>query len=98
MRPSSLSGDTVFETALGERAVVVVAEQQVVGGVAGDVDIGPAIAVEISSDRGEAIARLHRGDAGFFADIGEGAVAVVVIEKAGFLRKPVGPQCTGMPL
>src|ERR1035441_9366122 len=69
-----------FQALLGERAVTIVVEQQAGRGIAGHVDIGPAVAVEIGRRRGEGIARLHGGDAGLTAHVGEGAVAVVVAE------------------
>ncbi len=48
--------------------------------VAGDVDVGPAVVVEIGGNDTEAVAAAGLQDAGFLADIGEGAVAIVVIK------------------
>src|SRR5579883_864428 len=78
--------DAAFETAFGERAVAVVAEQQAGGKVAGHVEVAPAVAIEIGRGGGERVARLHRQDAGFFADIGKGSVAVIAVQPAGILR------------
>ena len=42
-----------------------------------------AVIVEVRPDRGEAVALLRIGDAGLLRDIGEGSVAVVVVEIVG---------------
>ena len=56
--PVLAEGDAGLEALLGEGAVVVVAEQQAGRGVAGDVDVGPAVAVEIGGGDGEGVAGL----------------------------------------
>ena len=56
--------DAAFQALLGERAVAIVAEQQAGRGVAGHVDIGPAVAIEIGRHGGQRIAGFTAGDAG----------------------------------
>ena len=51
--------DAALEALLGERAVAIVAEEQAGRGVAGDVDVGPAVAIEIGRGGGQRVARLH---------------------------------------
>ena len=50
------------------------------GGVVGDVDVGPAVVVEVGDGDGEGVGADGLPHAGFFGDVGEGAVAVVVVE------------------
>ena len=68
---------------IGERAVVIVVKQNAGLGIDGDVNIRPAVVIEIVRDRGDGIARAGFQDAGFLRDIGESSVAVVVIENVG---------------
>ena len=62
--PSSLSATPRFEALLGECAVVVVAEEQAGRGVAGHVDVGPAVVVEIGGDGGQSVPPFSLADAG----------------------------------
>ena len=78
-----------LQTALGERAVVVVAEQQAGRRVARDVDIGPAVAIEIGGHGGQRVAGFTSENAGLLADIGECSVTVVVVQTAVLLRQPL---------
>ena len=89
-----------------ERSVVLVVEQEVLGLVVGDVDIGVAVAVEIGGGDAHGAA-LELGDAGLLADIGERAVAVVVkqhvglrlvIERAGIIVRSVIGAVIGIEL
>ena len=52
-------GDAGLQAALGEGSVVVVAEEQAGRGVAGDVDVRPAVAIEIGCNGGKWVTRLH---------------------------------------
>jgi len=63
-----------------ERAVVIVHEQQAGSGIASDVDIRPAILVEIGGDHGHAVALGKSGDAGLLADVSEAAITIVAIQ------------------
>jgi hypothetical protein len=65
-----------------ERAVMLVDPQLVAGPVVGDVEVGPAIAVEVvghDAQRGT----VHRAEAGTRRNVLEGAVAAVVEEAPG---------------
>src|SRR5258708_28763741 len=83
--------DTALQTALGERAIVIVAEQQAGRGVAGDVNIRPAVTVKIGGSRRERVIRRGCQNAGWLAHIRECSVSVVVVQTASFLRKPPWP-------
>ena len=48
--------DAALQTLFGERAVVVVVKQQARGRIAGDIDVGPSVVVEIRGHGGEPIA------------------------------------------
>ena len=61
---------------VGERAVAVVAVEEVADHVVGDVDVGVAVAIEVAERDAEALAG-GIGDAGLLRDVGERAVAVV---------------------
>ena len=74
-------GDAGRVAALFERSVVLVAIEQAGGLVAGDIDVGPAVVIEIGDDHAQAVAAAGRQNAGLFGDVGERAVAVVVVER-----------------
>ena len=65
-----------------ERAVVVIDPELVGGRVVGDVEIEPAVAVQIIGDNAEPGA-VGAGDPGRFGDVGEMAVTVVPIQTIG---------------
>ena len=70
------------------------------GGVVGDVDVGPAVIVEVGDGDGECVGADGVPHAAFLRDVGEGAVAVVAVEDvfatlqtggaAGYLNAFVG--------
>src|SRR5581483_5931573 len=65
---------------IGERAVVVVLVERCGGGVVGDVDVGPAVIVEIGCQHAEAVSPRRFQNAGLLGNITEHAGAVVVVE------------------
>src|SRR5216684_6417043 len=73
-------GTAGFEGDVGEGAVLFILIEGAGGGIVGDVDVGPAVVVEIGGEDAEAVGAVGPEDAGFFADVGESAVAVVVIQ------------------
>src|SRR2546430_17095855 len=68
---------------IGKRAVVVVVVEDAGFGVHGDINIGPAVVVEIIGDGGDGIPRARLEDSRLCGDIGKGAVAIVVEENVG---------------
>ncbi len=78
--PSSLNATPAITATIGERAVVIVLEQNARLRIDGDINVGPAVVVEIVRNRGDRIARPGFQNAGFLRDVGKRAVAVVVIE------------------
>ena len=92
-------GDAAFDGFVLEGAVALVAIEGGGGGVVGDIDVGPAVVVEIGDGYREAVGADGVEDAGLFRDVGEGAVAVVAVEdvlaavetgrSAGDLRRPL---------
>src|SRR5207302_8646362 len=68
---------------IGKRAVVVVVEEDAGFGVHGDINIGPAVVVEIIGDGGDGIPRARLEDSRLCGDIGKGAVAIVAEEDVG---------------
>src|SRR2546425_10566760 len=63
-----------------ERAVLFVLIERAGLRVVGDVDVGPAVVVEIGGENAEAEGAVGLQNTRGFGDIGEGAIAVVVIE------------------
>src|SRR5208283_2062660 len=82
-----VQGQAALDSRLAERAVVVVMEEQAGSGIAGHIDIWPAIIVQIRCYGGQAVAVGGLGNPRALAHVDERAVAVVVIEAA-----PVGRQ------
>src|SRR6266566_3687056 len=66
-----------------ERSIVIVVEENAGFGIHGDINIGPAIIIKIIGDRGDGIPRPGLEDSRLRADVGKGAVAVVVEENVG---------------
>ena len=73
---------------VGECAVVIVLEQDAWLRIDSDINVGPAVVVEVVGDRGDGIARTGLQNARLLRDIGEGAVSVVVIKDVRIARKP----------
>src|SRR5439155_8595542 len=65
---------------VGEGAVLFVLIKRASGGIVGHVNVGPAVIIEIGGEHAEAKSAIGFQDAGFFADVGERAVTVIVIE------------------
>ena len=77
--PEAARENAGFFRSVAERAVTVVAEQEIAA-VAGDQNIIVAIAVIIGD--GDAHAPAGRPQSSLFSDVGEGSVAVVVVQRA----------------
>src|SRR5258708_6251002 len=60
-------------------------------GIAGYVDVGPAVVVKIRNQRAETVATLRPGDMNLVRDIGEISAAVVLIQRYGFRRQSARP-------
>src|SRR5262249_51727722 len=73
-------GDSGFGGNVGESAVLVVAKKNAGRGIAGDVEIGPAVFVQISGYGGKGVEIPYRADAGLLADVFESSVPAIVIE------------------
>ncbi len=71
-------------------AVAFVDVEVVGGGVVGHQQVYFAVVVEVDEDRGESVVAVGIADSGFLADIGEGAVAVVVEEMVVLSFEPAG--------
>src|SRR5580693_10079211 len=80
-----------------KRSVMVVHEEQTGGGIASNVDVGPAIFVQIRRHDGHAIALCSRSDAGLLADVGKRPVAVVSVERMVPRGKPPRSALDGNP-
>jgi len=76
-------GAAGYDSDIGECAVVIVLEKDAGLRIYGDVDVWPAVVIEIVGDRSDGVAAAGFKDAGFFGDVGERAVAVVAIEDVG---------------
>src|SRR5262249_5903964 len=69
-----------FHGYVGELAVLSVLIKSAGGGIVGDVDVRPAVIVEISREYTETISAVGLEDAGRFGNVCERTVTVVVIE------------------
>src|SRR5205807_480188 len=77
-------GQASLQPLFGERAVAPVVEQQAGGGVAGHVDLLPAIAIQVARNGAQTETWRSGAYAGAVSHLGEGAVPVVVVEKRAF--------------
>src|SRR5207245_4000561 len=73
-------GAASFDGDVREGAVFFVLIESAGGGIVSDVNVGPAVVVKIGGEHSETVGAGRFEDAGFFADVGESAVAVVVVE------------------
>src|SRR5258708_3895297 len=71
-----------------KRAVVAISVKIAWNRIVGDGEIEPTIIVRIDKHRRKTIVVLRIGDAGFFADVDESAVAVIVKQMIAFPSKP----------
>src|SRR5579862_2085805 len=71
-----------------KRAIAIVHEQQSRRRIAGHIDVGPAVIIEISSENTQAIKAFLLEDSRCGRDIAEGAIAIVVIERACLSNEP----------
>ena len=69
-----------FDGDVFEGAVFLVLVEGGGGGVVGNVDVGPAVTIEVGHSDGEGVGADGVEDAGFRTDVGEGTVAVVAVE------------------
>ena len=86
-------GAAARDTDVGERAVAVVAVERARIGVVRDVQIGPAVVVEVERAHAEAVRAFRARDARALRDVLERAVAAIVIQRvpaAGESRRTAG--------
>ena len=83
-----VKGHTIEQPDLFERAVVLVAKQQAGGRIASYVDIRPAVVVVVRRSDGHAVAGSCSADSSFVADLAEGPVAIVAVERMPRERQP----------
>jgi hypothetical protein len=88
-------GHAAQHALLPKRTIMVIHEKQAGRGIASDVDIRPAILVEIRRDDRHAIALSELCDACFLADIGKGAVTIVSVEGMSAGGKAAWPAFDG---
>src|SRR5579871_1950409 len=67
-------------------------------GIDGDVNVGPAVIVEVVGDGRDRVVRARFQDSRFFGDIGKRAVAL--LRKSWFVPggRPRGPHISGKPI
>src|SRR4030095_6282397 len=75
------------DATLGKCSVAIVVVKQATRGVRCDVDILPAVCVQVGGKHTERVGLPRLPDAGGAADVGECPVAVVVVKKVGGKRK-----------
>src|SRR4029077_6289430 len=67
-------------TDVGESAVAVIVVENAGSAVAGDINVGPAVVVEVESGNAEGVMTVGSVDVGFRGDVLERAVAAIVVE------------------
>ena len=65
---------------VGESSVMIVAKKNAGLGVDGNINVRPAVVVEIRAYRSDGVSRTGFKNAGFLRDVGERAIAVVAIQ------------------
>jgi hypothetical protein len=83
--------DAAQHTLFPKRTIMVIHKKQAGRGIASDVDIRPAILIEVRGNNGHAIALRELRDAGFLADIGKRAVTIVSVKGVSARGKATGP-------
>src|SRR4051794_14898096 len=91
-------GDAAHHSFFAEGAIVIVHEEEARRGIAGDVNVGPAVLVKVGGDNGHAVAAALGSDSGGGADIGEGAVSIVAIKGMDAAREPARAALDGNSL
>ncbi len=86
-----VQGHSAFQANLGKSSVVVVFEKKAGGGVAGNIDVGPAVVVKIGGGGSHAVAAFGFRYAGLGANVRKGAVAVVVVQRYETRRQSARP-------
>src|ERR1035438_507759 len=79
---SVVEGYASLHGGFGEGAIAVVVKEQAGRGIAGDINIGPAVIFKVAGEYGEAEIGIGLCDSRSLAYVGESAVAVVVVELA----------------
>src|SRR5262249_28948113 len=75
-----IKGCTCRDRHIGKGSIVIVAIEDGGSAVAGDVDIGPAVFVEVQCGYAERVVTIGASDVRLGGDILEGSVATIVIE------------------
>ena len=96
--PSALSAQPDFHGDIVKFSVVLVLVERAGGGIVRDVNVRPAVVVEIGGEHAEAVSAVGFEQSGCFAYIRERSVAVVVIENFFPPFSPGGPHATITPL
>src|SRR5579884_689394 len=73
--------DAALHALLRKCSVVIVAEEEAGCGIAGDVDIGPTVIIEIGRNDSQTVTGRRFADSGRGSNISECAVAVIVIKR-----------------
>src|SRR4029077_16593370 len=73
-------GAAGFDRDVRESTVLFVLIESAGGGIVGNINVRPAIVVEIGSEHAETVGAVSFKDAGFFTDVAECSVAVIVIK------------------
>src|SRR4026207_295731 len=87
--------DASEHTLFTESAIAVVHEEQAGCRVARDVDVGPAVFVEIGGDDGHPVTLWSGGDSRRVAHVGQRSVSVVAIERVAPLWESARPAQDG---
>ncbi len=90
LHPIFTQGHSAVDALLAEGSVAIIAEEQTRRGIAGDIDVRPSVVIEIRGNCGQSVASLGPADAGCGRDIGEGAIAIIAIERMAPVGQALG--------
>src|SRR5262249_52767106 len=76
-----------FHGDVGEFSGLGILLERARGGIVGDVDVRPAIVIEVRGEDTKAVGTVGLEDAGGIGDVGKGAVAIVAIEDVFSTKK-----------
>ena len=91
--PSATERAARFHGDVRKLSVFLVLIQSAGGGIVGDVNIGPAVVVEIGGQNAEAVGAVGAKDSRGFGNVGERAIAVVVIQNVLAALQAGRPAC-----
>src|SRR5207248_3941101 len=87
LHPIFTQSHSALYALFAESSVAIIAKEQTRRRIAGDINIRPAVVIEIRGHGGQAIASLGLADTGCGRDISKGPIAIIAIQRMAPVRK-----------